>query len=273
MNYIIYNGAIVSESDFMPGLSNRAFLYGDGLFETMMLRKGVISFFSDHFERITEGLSVLGMKASAEWKKSFVEEKILELCLKNNYKDKARIKLLVFRKPGGLVTPASTGFDYIVLLADYSQVLETKEKTIFCDEVMICKTSYSKYKTCNFLPYIQASIYKSKMKVDEVIISDAFGNIAECTTSNIFWGKDNVLFTPSTDTGCIAGIMRKQIIKTSKDIGINIEEGEYVKKDLLDADFAFTSNSSGLSSLIYVEGTKFDGNASIYQQIASLIVI
>ncbi len=58
---IIYNFGLTKEFSLMPETGNRAFQYGDGLFETIIFRNGRIRFLPDHFDRLQKGVKALKM--------------------------------------------------------------------------------------------------------------------------------------------------------------------------------------------------------------------
>jgi branched-subunit amino acid aminotransferase/4-amino-4-deoxychorismate lyase len=62
MNKIILNGNIESAKSVKFGPENRAFRYGDGLFETMHIQDGEVRFYDQHYERLTSGMHALSMK-------------------------------------------------------------------------------------------------------------------------------------------------------------------------------------------------------------------
>jgi len=72
----------------------------------------------------------------------------------------------------------------------------------------------SAFKTLNALPYVLAGNYRKQLGVDEVILLDTHGHLAECVASNLFWLKDGMLYTPSLNTGCIGGIIRQQFFRS-----------------------------------------------------------
>ncbi len=102
-----------------------------------------------------------------------------------------------------------------------------------------------------------ASLSKKKYNVDDMILSTKEGYISECTSTNIFWIKDGTIFTPSLYTGCIDGIMRKQVINKCSELNINIQIGEFTKDILLDADAVFTSNVTGFHPIKKIEEKNF----------------
>jgi branched-chain amino acid aminotransferase len=69
------------------------------------------------------------------------------------------------------------------------------------------------------------------------------GYLAECTTSNIFFVKNQRLHTPAVECGILAGITREVIVELAKEQGVDVEEGQYTMEQLLQADECFITNT------------------------------
>ncbi len=86
------------------------------------------------------------------------------------------------------------------------------------------------------------------------------GFLAEGIVSNLFWVKNGEIFTPSLSTGILNGITRQYIMNAAKNLGISVMEGSFVKKDLLDADEVFVTNSiQEIVPLHHVEHVEYPG--------------
>lgn len=81
--------------------------------------------------------------------------------------------------------------------------------------------------------------------------------MSECLTANIFWLKEDILYTPSLTTGCIAGIGRKNILKLCAVESVSVAEGLFQLADLPAAEVVFTSNVTGLRAIQSIGQTKF----------------
>jgi branched-chain amino acid aminotransferase len=88
----------------------------------------------------------------------------------------------------------------------------------------------------------------------EGIMHNYRGEIAECTTANIFIVKDNVVFTPPLDAGLLAGITREFLFEIARDIGATTREEVMLDADLFGADEAFlTSTTRELVPIVRVD--------------------
>ena len=95
-----------------------------------------------------------------------------------------------------------------------------------------------------------AGLHKQQHGYDEVILLDQRGYVAECVASSLFWQKDNQWFTPSLDTGCIDGILRRQLLRTWP-----VQEGLFRPDDVFGADSVFCANVAGVQALLSTSAT------------------
>ena len=91
--------------------------------------------------------------------------------------------------------------------------------------------------------YVMAGISKQSMKLDECFILNETGNIIESISSNVFAVKNGTLYTPPLSEGCIAGVMRKQIIHLATENKILTFESPLTTYTLMNADEIFLTNS------------------------------
>jgi branched-subunit amino acid aminotransferase/4-amino-4-deoxychorismate lyase len=101
----------------------------------------------------------------------------------------------------------------------------------------------SNIKTGNALLYVMAGLAKQSMKLDECFLINENGGICESISSNIFVIKNGTLYTPPLNDGCVAGIMRKQIIALAANHKILVFESAVTDYTLSNADEVFLSNS------------------------------
>jgi 4-amino-4-deoxychorismate lyase len=268
--YLLFNNTLETEENFKISLSNRGFNYGDGLFESMIFQNHGILYLQDHYERIIGGMTALSIQIPEFFHPDTIQTSVQNLVSQNNIKDIVRIKILVHRKSGGLYTPASEEADITITAAPAQPAVAVKATALFYDEIKLFPSVISQYKTCNALPYVLASIARKKKGADEMVLLDTEDHIAECTNSNIFWIKDNTVYTPSLDTGCIDGIKRKQIFKFLKQHQINYKVGRFSKNEFLSADLIFTSNVTGTSVIEKIEGKVFKTSGELYEAIKKI---
>ena len=245
--FINFNGEIVSADTLLLTTSNRAFKYGDGLFESMRLMKGELKFAEIHADRLQRGMKALKIDGYSQMDAWFLKEKVAELAIRNKAKH-ARIRLTVYRDAGGLYTPSQNKMGYCMELTPIDEpryFLNGKGliMDIFTD--LPKPTNYlSNIKTCNSLVYVMAGIFKSQNRLDEVFLLNQNGFLCEAGSSNIFvWYKDH-LYTPALSEGCVEGVMRQVIINIAKENNIGVTEAQISPDILYEADEVFLTNAS-----------------------------
>jgi len=249
--YLSYNHKIITEQHLHLPYHDRAFNYGDGLFESIIYHKGKARFLNDHLKRLKKGMHALGIQGGQGIKKNVLSAQIDCLLHKNKIKGSARLKLMVWRKPGGLYTPENLHFNLLIISqpTEFNKQNPTGLSLGLSQNVRLAYSSLSRFKTCNALPYVLAGLEKQHTPFDELLLLDQKGRVAECTASNLFWIKKDIVFTPSLKTGCVAGVSRKNILKRLEKQGFKTEKVKAGPEALLEADHIFTSNVSRIAQI------------------------
>lgn len=242
-------------SDHADEFHNRGFLFGDGLFETMVFANGKIRFGSQHTERIEDGLKTLSLEGK---RLSHINE--IENLLKEIWGDKKnlRVRWNVYRAGLGRYTPQENHVLESLQIHAFYQAPKLKEKAYLSQAVHIQKTPWSHCKTLSALPYVMANQERKSKGFDEVILTTQDGFVCEAGSANLFWIKNGQYFTPSLESGCIAGIGRRMILSYFRENNILFSEGLYAMEDLLLADQILTSNVTGISYLKSIGNKDFD---------------
>ena len=254
-------------------LSNRAFEYGDGIFESIIGYRRQIQFWENHYRRLVEGCKALSMELPDDFSSEFLKKIILELAQKNQFEEFFRVKINVWRQTGGLYTPTTNKIHYLIRLYAYKPQKEyIKAKAIFFRDVPLVYSVISPYKTLNALPYVLAGITAQKYQAQEAILLGSGGYIAETIASNIFWIKQDCLFTPSLQCGGKRGVMREKIFEKVKKLGISLKISEFSPEELLDAQVVFTSNIAGVEAIQRIEEQLFQTEHSYLDIFRELLI-
>lgn len=269
-----YNFTICDENSFSLKSSNRSFQYGDGLFETLFYRKGNIEYLNEHLNRLLEGLNILRIDCPLLKEHNNVKSHLEELIALQPKSEQYRIKIIAWRKEGGLFAPESSECDVLMLIKPVDiTITGTTSSCLPYYENPIYPHSLSPYKRTSALHYIYAGIYKTEQQCNDVVLFTKKDHyyVSECLYSNIFWLKDDTLYTPSMATGCINGIIRQQLIKKAHQLGFTCETGFYTLNGLIDAETVFTANSAGLKILESIDNQDISQNTNLLRDIAGLI--
>ena len=101
----------------------------------------------------------------------------------------------------------------------------------------------SNLKHNNYLPYVMAALHAKKQKWNDAIVLNSEGRVADTTIANIFFIKDGKIFTPALEEGCVAGVMRKAVVKQLMVDGWQMTERAATIEDIMNADEVFLTNS------------------------------
>jgi branched-subunit amino acid aminotransferase/4-amino-4-deoxychorismate lyase len=225
---------------------NRAFCYGDALFETIRCLGTQPCFMDLHSDRLIKGMKVLKMNAPNNFRQT-LSSTIEKLLNKNRIFKGSRIRITVFRDDGGLYTPETNNISWLMeasSLENEKFILEPKGLTIdIYDDIHKPVNLLSNLKTTNALIYILAGIYRKENRIDECLILNQFGRITESISSNIFIVHGKTIITPTLSEGCIEGTMRRTIIDLARENGYEIVEKGVLEKYLVDAEEVFLTNA------------------------------
>ncbi len=243
-----YNGHIISIYEPVVSFANRAFRYGDALFETIRVVNGKVMFINDHMRRIKVGMTILRMNVPSDFNADNISRLILNLTKENKLENDARVRLTIFRNDGGFYTPKSNDISFLIETEDLDEkdgyrLNETGYNIEVFHDIKKHKNKLSNLKTGNAMLYVLAGIYKKDIKMDDCLIVNEFGNVCETISSNVFIVKNGALYTPALTEGCVDGVMRKQIISIAQQNRILCYEISLAFNALMNADEIFLTNA------------------------------
>ncbi|MFV8347414.1 aminotransferase class IV [Flavobacterium sp. ZB4P13] len=243
---INFNGTIVSE-DANILTQNRAFLYGDAVFETVKILNSKILFLEDHYFRLMSSMRVVRMEIPMNFTMEYLEEQILSLVKKKALTDSSRARITVYRNDGGYYLPQNNTVSFLIHTVALENTLYSIEKKQYevdlYKDFYITKQLLSSIKTTNKIINITGSIFANENGLDNCLLLNDSKNVVEALQGNIFMLLGSKLITPPISEGCLNGVMRKQILALAKKIE-NLEVVEEVISpfDLQKADELFITN-------------------------------
>ena len=241
---INYNGNLQPHSTPTLSNDNRAFKYGDGVFETLKIVNSKIIFFEEHYFRLMASMRMIRMEIPMDFTLENLEEEILKTANARGLLDFSRVRLTVFRKDGGKYFPLTNEIDYVIEVSEL--IIEPKSEyrvDLFKDHY-VHSGILSTIKSTNRILNIISSIYASENELDSCILLNEKKQIVEVIHGNIFLVKGNEISTPSVTEGCIKGIIRNKLLQILKNNPTySIVEREISPFELQKADELFISNS------------------------------
>lgn len=226
---------------------NRAFLYGDAVFETVKVVNSKILFLEDHYFRLMSSMRIMRMEIPMNFTMEYFEEQIVTLAKAKNIEISCRARITMYRNDGGYYLPQNNSVSFLVNVeALKSPLYLSNEKGYVVDlytDFYVAKQLLSSIKTTNKILNITASIYASENDLDNCLLLNDSKNVIEALQGNIFLLKGNKLITPPVSEGCLNGVMRKQILRLVRTIeNIEVVEEAISPFDLQKADELFITN-------------------------------
>ncbi len=256
--YVHLNGKLIRREDARISVFDHGFLYGNGLFETMRAYRGKIFRAAQHLKRLFRSIECLsyplGLTPAA------LEKAVYETIEANRTPD-ASIRLTVTRGAGDPVPdPDTCGTPTVIIITrpyqppspalyrqGYSAMTVRMRQSAQLPAVTM--------KTCSFITPLLARREAKASGCNEGIVVNTDGFITECTVSNIFMLRGDLLQTPSRETGLLPGITREAVLELAASQNLQSDEGTFTPEQLLSADEAFVTNSLiEIMPLVKVDG-------------------
>ncbi|KQL27420.1 aminodeoxychorismate lyase [Cytobacillus solani] len=259
--FIYMNGKIVGKEEAVISPFDHGYLYGMGLFETFRVYDGHPFLLDDHLERLNNSLEVLNMKVS--YSREEIQSALRLLLAKNRLTD-AYIRLNVSAGVGEIgLQPDPYLYPNLIIFAKPlpPSMIGQEKKAVILTLNRNTPEGVERLKSHHYLNNILAKREIGDMPECEGIFLTKEGFLAEGIVSNLFWLKENVLYTPAIETGILNGITRKLIIKLAQRNGIAVEEGFFQTAEAKKADEIFVTNSIQEIVPIYsFAGSEMPGN-------------
>ena len=238
-----YNGDLVAFDDVKITPNNRAYKYGDSVFETIKIINGKLVFWEDHYFRLMASMRMLRMKIPMNFTLEFLEKEILKsISIKN--KNNLRVRLCITRKDGGFYTPTTNEIDYLIDSSEINFITKDNYTLDLFKDFYVYSGHLSTIKTNNKLIHTLASIFAKENELDNCILLNERKGIVEATNASLFLIKGTSIKTPLLSEGCLKGIAREKVIdviKSSNDY--EIEEAVISPFEIQKADELFITNS------------------------------
>ena len=259
MSPIIFNQQILRKEEFQISIANRAFLYGDGLFESVKIINGKPFNLDAHLKRLFSASLLLHLEINVS--RNDFQDDIELLIRENKIKKGGNLKILVFREEGGKYLPENNQASSLIMS-------ESSDKNSFSLnkkglELGLFKTQLkpmnklSNYKTISALQSVMCSLDARQKGKDDCLMFNTENRIIESANSNIFYVKNNIIFTPQLREGCVDGTMRNCILSL-KDLDYKIVENEVKIGDILEAEEVFLTNAiQGVRWVRYIKEQQF----------------
>ncbi|MCH2449497.1 MAG: aminotransferase class IV [Gracilimonas sp.] len=240
--YIILNGKLVEEQEAKISPANRGMMYGDGCFETIRYYAGSFLRWNRHYQRLKGGLEYLGINPA--FTADELMEQVLSLLEANQLAEKeSMVRIQCWREGGRGYAADSISMNWmiqaVVIVSGASPLKLTVAETRCIPSVALQR----KYKLSNGLNYIKAAQEASRRQCNDSLMLTMHAKISETTSANIFWVKENEVYTPDDDCDLLPGVTRRIVMEVVSSLGIVLIKGKFNLSEIREAEAVFVTNS------------------------------
>jgi len=246
------NGRVFDQEHAVISVFDHGFLYGEGVYETLRTYNGRPFLLDRHMRRLrnSAGMLALGVPLTDVEIGQRFDETMRTAGLGTNGRE-AYIRVLVTRGIGELsYDPAVTPQPSIVVIVKPHVDLpaEAIERGVKAALVPVVRNHPGSVN-----PLIKSNnLLNSALAMQEAVRRGAFegimrnyrGELAECSTANIFIVKGGAALTPPLDSGLLPGITREYLFELGAEVGIPVREQVLRDDDLYGAEESFLSSTT-----------------------------
>jgi branched-chain amino acid aminotransferase len=253
--FVLHNDQIQESTELCLAPGQIGLLSGWGVFSTLRIAEGVPFAWERHWARLQRDAAALHVDLPHDAER--VRRKLLEL-VAANHAPNCTLRIAIVRNGGGMWAGPSNGraSDLIALTADSKH---------WGEGVKLSYVRQARHAACQFtgakilswamnLTWLESAQARG---FDEVILLNERGEVAECTSANLFIANGSYVYTPPLSSGCLPGITREVILGEIRVPGIRVEEKALLPGDLEAADEVFiTSTTRDLLPVFQIEDRK-----------------
>ncbi len=258
-NFVYVNGKIVESEKASISVFDHGLLYGDGVFEGIRAYSGKIFKLDEHIGRLYNSAKIIMLTIPVsmdDFKKA-----VIGICKANKISD-GYIRPIVTRGIGDLgLDPWKCKDPSIIIIADKIQLYpkELYEKGMPVVTVPtrrnLNEAVSPMIKSLNYLNNIMAKIEGKNSGVEEVILLNNEGYVAECSGDNIYMVKQGKIYMPPIVAGALPGITRDTIAEIAMDSGLSLIEKFFSRMEMFVADEVFLSGTGAeIVPVIMIDG-------------------
>jgi branched-chain amino acid aminotransferase len=256
------NGRYVPETEAFVPITDRGFLYGDGVFETLRVSRGCPLWWSLHMGRLQRGAEVLRITLPLSVEE--LRHTAIEL-IRRNAMPEAILRITISRGIGtrGYSTKGASQPTLALTL----HPLSAPPASICLATATIRVPAHdplSAVKSANKLAQILARAEAEERGADEALLLNVEGDVAEASSSNIFWIERGEVCTPPVSDGALPGVIRAVIINLCQSHNIVAAERSVARAALLRAEAVFLTNSTaGILPVAEIDAQKLNSSPLI----------
>ncbi|KUG08860.1 aminotransferase class IV [Solirubrum puertoriconensis] len=248
MSYALLNGHLLPAAEVHMHLPNRGLQFNDGFFETMVFEHGQVRWSKQHLARMQRAAAALHLQLPTTLGNAPSLGQALA-ALASPIGGAARIRLQFWRAGGGLYAPKTNQAEWLATAAPFVASDTPIGSAGFAQGI---STQYSAVSFCKgpyALHYVLAAQEREARGLGELLLLDSKGHVAEAVSAALLWIRNEELFTPAPESGCVAGVRQAHLLQVAQAKGIRCHLGLYRPEEVLAADAVFTANVAGIRNI------------------------
>lgn len=256
------NGVLSEAADARIDPADRGFTLGDGIFETIVVRRNAVRHLAAHLARFKRGADLLGIPLPGD---DNAIANMIGATIVGNKATEGVVRMTLTRGPGarGIVPPANPQPTLLITIAPLPPEAEPAKVIVATSTRRNEHSPLSRIKHLNYLDNILARQEAEKARADDAILLNTACRVTESTVANVFVLVDGFMLTPPLEDGALPGIMRAEVIKLAR-----AEERTITPEMLKRSSEVFLTNSLGVRPVTHIDGQAIgDGEPGLITQL------
>ncbi|MDP6418183.1 MAG: aminotransferase class IV [Candidatus Krumholzibacteria bacterium] len=258
-SHVLLNLRVIPVGEAKVSVSDRGFLFGDGIYETLRVYGGCPFLLDEHLLRLRE--SGRSIYLDLPWSDGELKEGVREL-LETNRISEGRMRITVTRGIGDVrARPHEMKDPLLVIRVEHYEApaedyYETGVKVEIADRFRNLPAALDPaVKSGNFLNNLLARFEMKREDSFEILLPNHRGELTEGSLSNLFLVDERgKLLTPSPESGLLLGITRSHVLEIARSEGLDLRECTILPRDLREASEAFlTASTLEILPIAFVE--------------------
>ena len=260
MSYVYLNGEFIKSDVAKISVFDQGFLYGDGIFESFRSIGKQLYQFSHHYRRLLQSAQALSYPV--DFTQQELEATLLKL-REHNHLNNAYYRIMITRGEGqiGFQRNLDSKLTCLIIAREFQGFDDSYYQEGI--ELQVAQTRRNapeainpKIKSISNLNSLLGKLEAKASGSFEVIMLNNKDHICEGAASNIFWTRDQWVFTPGVTTGLLEGVTRSTIMRLCEEkLNLSVITGEFKLQDLQFSDEVFiTSTSLEVIPVVKVDG-------------------
>lgn len=258
---VFISGKLYEEEDASISVFDHGLLYGDGVFEGIRIYNKRIFLLNEHIDRLFNSAKAIALDIPVS--KEELCNNVIETCKANDIED-GYIRLVITRGKGTLgLNPYLCSKPEIIIITAKIQLYPEE---LYRDGLKIVTVGTvrnhpeainPKIKSLNYLNNVLAKIEAINSGCLECIMLNHKGEVCEASGDNIFLVSNNIIKTPSVNSGALVGLTRNKVIEISRNNEFKVSEESISRYDLYTADEVFlTGTAAEIISVVEIDKRK-----------------